>query len=29
LRKVPVLSDYWFDWKTYNPGTTLYALGDR
>jgi Protein of unknown function (DUF3179) len=29
LKKVPVLNDYWFDWKTYNPKTTIYQLGDR
>ena len=29
LNKVVVLLDYWFDWKTYNPNTSLYALGQR
>jgi hypothetical protein len=29
LRKLPVLEDYWFDWKTYNPQTTIYTLGNR
>ena len=29
LNKIPVLNDYWFDWKTYNPNTTLYQLGNR
>jgi hypothetical protein len=29
LNKIPVLNDYWFDWKTYNPRTTLYQLGNR
>lgn len=29
LRKVPVLNDYWFDWKTYNPASTVYELGAR
>jgi hypothetical protein len=29
LRKVPVLNDYWFDWKTYNPAGTIYELGAR
>jgi hypothetical protein len=24
-----VLNDYWFDWKTYNPQTTIYQLGNR
>jgi hypothetical protein len=29
LQKVPVLSDYWFDWKAYHPQTSVYRLGDR
>jgi hypothetical protein len=29
LPRIPVLKDYWFDWKTYNPSTSLYTLGDR
>ena len=29
LKQVAVLNDYWFDWKTYNPRTTVYALGSR
>jgi hypothetical protein len=29
LKKVPVLPDYWFDWKTYNPASTIYELGAR
>ena len=24
LRKVPVLPDYWFDWKTYHPDTQVF-----
>ena len=24
LRKVKMLSDYWFDWKTYHPDTAIY-----
>ena len=24
LRKIVALSDYWFDWKTYQPGTSVY-----
>jgi hypothetical protein len=24
LRKVQVLNDYWFDWKTYHPETSIY-----
>jgi Protein of unknown function (DUF3179) len=29
LRKLGVLNDYWFDWKTYHPGTEVYKLGER
>jgi hypothetical protein len=29
LNKIPILNDYWFDWKTYHPNTTLYTLGNR
>jgi len=29
LRKIPILNDYWFDWKTYNPATSIYQLGNR
>ena len=29
LTKIAVLKDYWFDWKTYNPKTLVYTLGDR
>lgn len=29
LRKLPVLKDYWFDWKNYHPRTALYRLGER
>ena len=29
LTRLAVLNDFWFDWKTYNPGTTLYQLGER
>ena len=29
LRKVSVLKDYWFDWKIYNPQTTIYAFTAR
>jgi hypothetical protein len=29
LTKLDVLSDYWFDWQTYNPQTAVYALGAR
>jgi hypothetical protein len=29
LTKIAVLKDYWFDWKSYNPETRIYNLGDR
>ena len=29
LPKVYVLKDYWFDWKAYNPETSVYAPGIR
>jgi hypothetical protein len=29
LTKITVLKDYWFDWKAYNPKTTIYTLGER
>jgi hypothetical protein len=29
LTKLPVLNDYWFDWKTYHPDTKIYQLGNR
>jgi len=29
LKKVALLNDYWFDWKTYHPTTTVYELGGR
>jgi len=29
LKQVPVLNDYWFDWKNYHPGTFVYDLGDK
>jgi len=28
LTRIAVLKDYWFDWKTYNPKTIVYTLGD-
>jgi uncharacterized protein DUF3179 len=27
LAPLPVLLDYWFDWKTYHPGTDVYKVG--
>jgi hypothetical protein len=27
LEKLPALKEYWFDWKTYHPDTSVYALG--
>jgi hypothetical protein len=29
LKKLFVLEDYWFDWRTYHPDTTIYSLGAR
>ncbi len=29
LTPIPVLKDYWFDWKIYHPKTSIYLLGDR
>ncbi|HMJ24261.1 MAG TPA: DUF3179 domain-containing (seleno)protein, partial [Pyrinomonadaceae bacterium] len=29
LARIAVLKDYWFDWKTYNPKTVVYSLGER
>jgi hypothetical protein len=29
LQKLEVLRDYWFDWRTYNPRTAVYTLGER
>jgi hypothetical protein len=29
LTKLPVLNDYWFDWQTYQPTTSVYDLGKR
>lgn len=29
LKKIIVLNDYWFDWKTYHPDTEIYKLGER
>jgi hypothetical protein len=29
LTKVAVLNDYWFDWQTYHPKTSVYELGNR
>jgi hypothetical protein len=26
LKKLPLLKDYWFDWKLYNPRTGVYAF---
>jgi hypothetical protein len=29
LKQIPVLNDYWFDWKNYHPKTFVYELGGR
>lgn len=28
LKPVPILKDYWFDWKIYHPKTAVYLLGE-
>ena len=28
LEPIPMLKDYWFDWRNYNPKTTVYGKGD-
>lgn len=25
LERIPVIKDYWFDWRNYNPKTTIYG----
>jgi hypothetical protein len=27
LARIPLLLDFWFDWKTYHPGTDVYSAG--
>jgi hypothetical protein len=29
LDRVDVIKDYWFDWRNYNPATTVYGLRQR
>ena len=29
LKAVPVLKDYWFDWKIYHPDSLVFTLGAR
>jgi hypothetical protein len=29
LNRVSVLEDYWFDWRTYHPETSIYDIGPR
>ncbi len=28
LEPIPMLKDYWFDWRNYNPKTTVYSKGN-
>lgn len=28
LEQIPMLKDYWFDWRNYNPKTTVYGKGN-
>jgi hypothetical protein len=29
LEKIPVLEDYWFDWRAYHPATYVYTPGEQ
>jgi hypothetical protein len=29
LERIPMLKDYWFDWRNYNPKTTIWGNGTR
>lgn len=29
LAPIDALKDYWFDWREYNPGTTVYGIAPR
>jgi len=29
LKPIPILKDYWFDWKIYHPKTAVYQLGEQ
>ena len=29
LKKISVLEDYWFDWRSYHPDTSIYSLGPQ
>jgi hypothetical protein len=29
LERIEAIKDYWFDWRHYNPGTTVYGRTDR
>jgi len=29
LKRIAIINDYWFDWKTYHPNTEIYKLGER
>jgi hypothetical protein len=29
LKKVAVLEDYWFDWRSYHPDTRVYLIGEQ
>ncbi len=29
LKKIPVLEDYWFDWRIYHPNTSVYEIGEQ
>jgi hypothetical protein len=29
LERIPMLKDYWFDWRNYNPKTTIWGNSTR
>jgi hypothetical protein len=29
LERVEIMKDYWFDWRNYNPGTTVYGIKQK
>jgi hypothetical protein len=29
LQRIATLKDYWFDWRTYHPQTSVYTLGSE
>lgn len=29
LNQIDVIKDYWFDWRNYNPNTTVYGISQK